>query len=174
MGPLQHVESAAFHQVPAACAPVWRSCRCLLQGCERLFHPRHPRSRYCSVGCQAAARRWSRWRAGGRYRKTERGRQCRREQSRRFRERCRQRQRSAVVATAQREGHHKQPGHEFFCCDRPGCYVLFRRTARSPCQKFCGPLCRMALRRVLVGEARWRRLKRPPSRHRGVGSPRAP
>ena len=48
-----------------------RPRRCLLKGCERLFWPRHPQSRYCSEACQQAARRWRRWQASQQYRATE-------------------------------------------------------------------------------------------------------
>ena len=74
---------------------------------------------------------------------------------RRFRERCRQRGQKA--ASEPREGHHKAAEGGISCCARPGGYVLFRRTRRSPCQQCCGPLCRRALRCVRVREARWRR-----------------
>jgi hypothetical protein len=68
-----------------------RQRRCLLKGCSRVFSPLHPFSRYCSTGCRRAARIWSRRRAGAEYRKTETGREKRREQARRYRERLRQR-----------------------------------------------------------------------------------
>jgi hypothetical protein len=41
------------------CRPRMR--RCLLKGCERRFHPRQARQRYCSGRCREAARKWSRW-----------------------------------------------------------------------------------------------------------------
>jgi hypothetical protein len=47
-------------------------------------------------------------------------------------------------------------------CDRPGCYVLFPLTPRSPQQQFCSCSCRQALRRVRQREARFRK-----RRHRG-------
>lgn len=171
MGPLQDGSFRACNQ-ERRCFLSARRCRCLLKGCERPFHPRHRRSRYCSAECRAAARRWSQWRAEGRYRQTEQGRACRREQSRRFRERCRAREREVVKGAC--EGHHQAARGEISGCARPGCYVLFRRTPRSPCQKFCGPLCRQALRRVLVREARWRRPRGTPRRRRQPASPRAP
>lgn len=42
-------------------------------------------------------------------------------------------------------------------CDRPGCYVSFERSRRSPLQRFCCRPCRRALERVLERERRWRR-----------------
>ena len=47
-------------------------------------------------------------------------------------------------------------------CQRPGCYELFRVSARSPQQHFCSCSCRQALRRVLDREAHWRRRHRRP------------
>jgi hypothetical protein len=64
---------------------------CLLKGCEQRFHPRHFRQRYCSEGCQKAARRWSRWKAQQRYRTTRAGKRKRNSQSERYRERVRSR-----------------------------------------------------------------------------------
>jgi predicted nucleic acid-binding Zn ribbon protein len=45
-------------------------------------------------------------------------------------------------------------------CHRPGCYVLFLRSARSPDQKFCSDSCRQALRRVRQREFRLRKRRR--------------
>jgi hypothetical protein len=45
-------------------------------------------------------------------------------------------------------------------CSRPGCYVLFLPSARSPDQHFCSASCRQALRRVRQREARLRRRRR--------------
>src|ERR1700682_4941758 len=64
---------------------------CLLKGCEQRFHPRQARQRYCSEGCREAARKWSRWKAQGRYRATAPGQQKRNGQSRRYRERFKRR-----------------------------------------------------------------------------------
>jgi hypothetical protein len=68
-----------------------RTRRCLLKGCDRRFHPRHARQRYCSQDCRAAARKWSRWKAQQRYRATQPGKQKRNGQSQRYRERVRSR-----------------------------------------------------------------------------------
>lgn len=80
-----------------------RMRRCLLKGCERCFHPRHARQRYCSADCRMAARRWSRWKAQQKYRGTAVGKEKRNGQSRHYRERCRSRQaaeKEAVEAAA--------------------------------------------------------------------------
>jgi hypothetical protein len=64
---------------------------CLLKGCEQRFHPRQARQRYCSDGCRKAARKWSRWKAQERYRESVAGQQKRNDQSRRYRERVKDR-----------------------------------------------------------------------------------
>jgi hypothetical protein len=68
-----------------------RMRRCLLKGCEQRFHPRQARQRYCSELCRESARRWSRWKAQQRYRETAAGQQKRNDQSRRYRERVKDR-----------------------------------------------------------------------------------
>ena len=133
-----------------------RRRRCLLKGCEAWFRSLSPSARYCSDGCRQSARRWSQWRANRRYRQSEQGQACRRQQCRRRRERCRQRQRSASVAEARVcEGYQEAASREKTSCSRPGCYECFATNRRSPQQKFCSRLCRQALRRVLERESRW-------------------
>jgi hypothetical protein len=176
--------------------------RCLLKGCERWFLPRRPQARYCSPACQDAARRWRRWLACQRYRATSNGQQRRRDQARRHRGRVHQRSSPpepdpptphlepappAVeaepppmtdppnVGTA--PGVGQRPAEilqESFGlpCHRPGCYVLFLPSSRSPDRKFCSGLCRQALRRVRQREARLRLRRRRGGRpqcrpHRG-------
>jgi hypothetical protein len=152
----------------------WRlGCRiCLLKGCQQSFTPQHPLARYCSVACRRAARRWRQQTANRRYRASEQGRCRRREQSCRRRQRVRERpcaDSDHVVSASpahgdcececdpgEREGYPYPKEGEGFCCGRPGCYVGFVKTARSPFQKFCSIPCRQALRRVLVREQRWR------------------
>ena len=77
---------------------------CLLKGCEQRFRPRQGCQRYCSEDCRAAARKWSRWKAQQRYRKTRAGQQKRNGQSRRYRERVQRRKasESPVVSQAAR------------------------------------------------------------------------
>lgn len=72
-------------------APRPRPRLCLLKGCEQGFRPQRPRERYCSDACRRAARNWSRWKAQQRYRATAAGREKRNGQSRRYRERLRNR-----------------------------------------------------------------------------------
>ena len=68
-----------------------RTRRCLLKGCEQRFRPRHARQRYCSDGCREAKRQWSEWKARQKYRGTAACKLKRNEQSRRYRERVRER-----------------------------------------------------------------------------------
>jgi hypothetical protein len=68
-----------------------RTRRCLLKGCAQRFRPRHARQRYCSDGCRQAARTWSEWKARQKYRLKAACKQKRNEQSRRYRERVKER-----------------------------------------------------------------------------------
>jgi len=81
-----------------------RTRRCLLKGCEKCYRPRQASQRYCGAECQEAARAWSRWKAQERYRGTEGGREKRRGQCQRYRERVRARraQRGEAPETAAR------------------------------------------------------------------------
>ena len=69
-----------------------RTRRCLLKGCHSRYRPQRARQRYCSDRCREAARQWSRWKAQERYRARPAGKQRRNGQSRRYRERLRNRQ----------------------------------------------------------------------------------
>ena len=75
-----------------------RTRRCLLKGCEQRFRPGHARQRYCSDGCREAARTWSEWKARQTYRRTAACKRKRSEQSRRYRERVRDRKPSEKEA----------------------------------------------------------------------------
>ena len=68
-----------------------RTRRCLLKGCTQRFRPRHARQRYCSDGCRQAARTWSEWKARQKYRVKAACKRKRSEQSRRYRERVKER-----------------------------------------------------------------------------------
>ncbi|MHB1423126.1 MAG: hypothetical protein ACYC3I_08020, partial [Gemmataceae bacterium] len=142
---------------PEGCHP--RPRRCLLKGCERLFWPRRPQARYCSESCRHAGRRWRRWRASQQYRASENGKQHRREQSRRYRQRQRERRTASADGESPREGQRPAASGKDFstrACDRPGCYELFSIPHEHSCQRFCSLACRLALRRVLDREARYR------------------
>jgi hypothetical protein len=141
-----------------------RPRRCLLKGCERLFWPRHWRSRYCGEWCHRAARRWQRWRSSQEYRASENGKQQRREQSKRYRERQRERQAASADADTPREGQRIQPPGEDSSgepCVRPGCYELFKLPYEHSCKRFCSVACCLALRRVVDREEGYQARRRP-------------
>jgi hypothetical protein len=151
----QDLRQGPAGQAPAPRRPRLR--RCLLKGCEGNFVPDDPLSRYCGKECRTEARRWSQGEANRRYRSSEGGRRCRREQACRYRQRLRERRASGEIATeAAREGYQNPLAEKKSCCQRPGCYEQFVPSGRSPLQKFCSWLCRQALRRVLIREQRWR------------------
>lgn len=150
--------------------PSRRARRCLLKGCERWFVPPRPQSRYCSGACVQAARRWRRVKASRRYRASANGRVRRRELNRAYRQRRGQRQAAAAVpveasagVAAVREDQRPASGDEDFCqrmCDRPGCYATFWVCESAASRRFCSVACRLALRRVLDREARYRQRRR--------------
>jgi len=116
----------------------------------------------------AAARLWSRRLAAQRYRASEQGKQRRRQQSCRYRERVRQRREEVEPPPTLCEGHQEGEDSEKIPCSRPGCYERFPPSRRSPLKKFCSALCRQALRRVERREARWQpRALRIPNGDRG-------
>ncbi len=144
-----------------------RSRVCLLKGCGRGFRPQQPMARYCSEACQAAARRGRPWKARRRYRQSANGQQERQAQSRRYRERRKERE---APETAALIAARVIPTPFFSCsCDRPGCYEEFDRTRRSPLQRFWSHACRHALAGVLERERRWRQRRPGPPRTRVLG-----
>jgi hypothetical protein len=78
-----------------------RMRRCLLKGCESRYRPRQARQRYCSARCREAARAWSRSKAQEKYRATLAGKGKRNGQSRRYRERVRNRKPSEKEAVTE-------------------------------------------------------------------------
>ena len=164
--------------------------RCLLKDCERWFLPSWPQARYCSPACREAAGHWRSWHASQTYRATIQGKERRREQARRHRERERRRSALAepaaptlpieptlpvipaqitsesipiIAAGIQSVGQRPAeilPEIRGLPCSRPGCYVLFAPSPRSPDQHFCSGSCRQALRRVRQREARLKRRRR--------------
>ena len=112
---------------------------CLLKECQRLFWSRRPQARYCSESCRQAARQWRCWQASRRYRATDHGRERRREQAQRYRQRLRERQTASADEGPPREGQRPAPACEDFStrpCDRPGCYELFALPHERSCKRF--------------------------------------
>jgi hypothetical protein len=85
-----------------------RGRACLLKGCERRFRPLHPRTRYCSEECREEAQRWREWKARHHYRQSEGGKQKRRAQSRRYRQRSKRARAANQGPDRPREGHRKR------------------------------------------------------------------
>ncbi len=156
MGPQQDGRAASRSQTVSSPVPGRpRTRRCLLKGCEKAFRPIVPQDRYCSDDCREKAREWSSWRADRKYRATESGKQRRRAQSTRYREKARQRsqgRRPMPGESDEGDPPGRFPGNP---CDRPGCYVRFPLASRSPLQRFCSCPCRKAWRRVIQRERRW-------------------
>ncbi len=96
--PTSPLRKQAARAEAVRCGP--RRRRCLLKGCEQRFAPRQARQRYCSEGCREAARKWSRWKAQQRYRETAVGKQKRNGQTRRYRERVKNRKSREVEAVS--------------------------------------------------------------------------
>ena len=97
MGPPESPTNPSQNQATTPCRrrqrpiPRPRRRRCLLKGCKERFRPQRARERYCSARCREGARKWSRWKAQEKYRGTPEGKQKRNGQSRRYRERVRNR-----------------------------------------------------------------------------------
>ena len=94
MGLPERPTDAPQNQEASRCVLLARQPRtrmCLLKGCEQPFHPQQASQRYCSARCREEAREWSAWKAQQKYRATVRGKEKRKAQSRRYRERVRDR-----------------------------------------------------------------------------------
>lgn len=131
-----------------------RRRRCLLKGCRGKFRPQHPLARYCSAACREQARQWRMWKAQRRYRQSTNGQQKRNAQCCRYRERSK----PGTKNPPRQPTRGSSPKKFFLCsCDRPGCYVEFHHTRRSPLQRFCSLSCRHALERVRERERCWRK-----------------
>jgi hypothetical protein len=108
MGPCEHPTTLLQNQAKGIKPRIKRRVRrprarkCLLKGCGRIFRPDYALARYCSEHCRNEAAKWREWRARGKYRKTEHGKQVRCAQSRRYRARQRERtqQKSGPVGEA--------------------------------------------------------------------------
>ena len=153
--PTRHGERQAAHGRKRSSRPP-RTRRCLLKGCAQRFRPRHARQRYCCDGCRKAARTWSEWKARQKYRVKAACKQKRNEQSRRYRERVKERKppEKEVIPEAARVIPKKLFDR---ACNRPGCYECFVRSRRSPLQRFCSRACQRAMERVWERERRWHR-----------------
>ena len=111
----QYHAEGANDQVPCRRA---RRRKCILKDCECWFQPKQPQERYCSDVCRKEGERWRRWRASQGWRASERGKECRRCQSRRYRERQRQKrealQLTCLQAKGEREGQRSNKSWNHF------------------------------------------------------------
>jgi hypothetical protein len=172
LGPLQYPDCDPSAQ-EAECPPSRFRCRlCLLKGCERMFRPSRPQCRFCSEACGREGKRWRSRRAAGLWRGSERGKECRQAQSRRYRRLIPLVLIESPIAAAvplepapgveAREGQRPAPILDDLSvrmCKRPGCYELFGVTTECSLKSFCSAACRKALRRVLAREAGYRRCR---------------
>ena len=171
MGPIQYPDCDPSAQEAESPPSRFRCRLCLLKGCERMFRPSRPQCRYCSEACGREGKKWRSRRAAGRWRGSERGKECRRAQSRRYRRLIPLVLIEAPTAAAAvplepapgveaREG--QRPARildnlSVRMCKRPGCYELFGVPTECSLKSFCSAACRKALRRVLTREAGYRR-----------------
>lgn len=104
--------------------------------------------------------------ASRRYRASASGREQRREQNRRYRQRRREKaidRAAPAEELTDREGKRPAISSEDFAermCDRPGCYAVFGVRHEHSSRRFCSVACRLALRRVLDRESRYRQRRR--------------
>ena len=104
MGPCEHPSTQLQNQAKGIKPRIKRNARrprartCLLKGCGRVFRPDHPLARYCSEHCRNQAAKWREWKARCKYRKTDRGKQVRSAQSRRYRVRQNERKKQKTEA----------------------------------------------------------------------------
>ena len=102
MGPCEHPTTPLQNQAKGIKPRIKHSARrprartCLLKGCGHVFRPDYPLARYCSEHCRDEATKWRKWKARRKYRKTDRGKQVRRIQSRRYRVRQKERKKQKV------------------------------------------------------------------------------
>jgi hypothetical protein len=102
MGPPENLTRRLEGQAsPRRKRPVRRPRHCLLKGCEHWFRPWHVRQRYCSEECRQGAREWSKWKARQVWRATAEGKRKRNGQSRRYRERLKNRKPPDKLAVAE-------------------------------------------------------------------------
>jgi len=147
-------------QSSSKCQAYPRKRRCLLKGCNRWYCPICALCRYCSKECKDSARVWSQAQARKHYRRSAKGRHCRNNQNRRYRERCKENNRlkSEEVPNKEKsknEGDQKGCGKKIICA-RPGCYENVIAIRRNILKKYCSTNCCNSLRQVIWREACWR------------------
>lgn len=152
-GPTNHPKNQERRPTGSLRRP--RTRLCLLKGCAQRFRPQRASEQYCSDICRLAAWKWSKWKAQQRYRATKAGKDKRKAQSRRHRERVKTKKKLALEVCDAAARVISQKSFFDCSCDRPGCYEMFQHSRRSPLQRFCSKECRRALERVWERERRW-------------------
>jgi hypothetical protein len=187
LGPLQYSVFCGSAQEATTPTRRFRPRVCLLKGCERSFRPDHPRCHFCSDACRRKAKKWRAWRAARAWRSSDRGKECRRAQSRRYRQLIPLVVLTLPVADPEpaaapppppapaepapaelppaeaREGQRIATILEDLlvrACLRPGCYELFSVPTEYSLKQFCCTACRKALGRVREREGRYQRRRR--------------
>ena len=126
-------ESATRHRENQAAGRRKRRPRlrpCLLKGCGQRFHPRRATQRYCSWGCRQKARKWSRWKAQQKYRITAGGKEKRKGQSQRYRQRLKHRKAAEPEAISE-AARVISPAHFFRAHVRPARLLRAIRAAAA-------------------------------------------
>ena len=133
---------------------------CLRKGCGRVFQPARWNQRYCQQAeCTRQVRRWQAAKRQRAHRQSpaNRKRHAQAEANRR-QARAAQPAGNDPVADKKTGGQDrawsrsKEIPAEF--CDRPGCYEPLPDDSRAPA-RYCGPACRLAMRRVRDRERKW-------------------
>lgn len=157
MGPLQHTPA---HQpnVQLSSARL-----CLRKGCGNRFHPRRWNQCYCQD--PACLREVRRWHAAKRQRVFRESAENRKRHAQAEAQRRRAKKEAALgsndetpQATSseplQRSAWSRSNEIPEDFCDRPGCYDPLPTNSRAPV-RYCGAVCRQAVRRVRDRERKW-------------------
>ncbi len=143
---------------------------CHRKGCANVFLPRRWNQRYCRE--PACLRELYRWQAAKRQQRrrshaenrrqhadAERQRRSRRREEARIREVERSLPASSPTApidTPRPRAWSRSKRNPGDFCDRPGCFEPLRRSNRAPA-RYCGDVCRQAVRRVRDRERKWKK-----------------
>ena len=173
MGPLQHTPSHRPH-VQLSSARL-----CLRKGCGNRFRPKRWNQRYCQD--PACLREVRRWQAAKRQRVFRESAENRKRHAQAEAQRRRAKKEAALgsndvtaqvtlskpIRSSAWSRSNKFP--EDFC-DRPGCYEPVPTNSRAPV-RYCGVVCRQAVRRVRDRDRKW--LKRHRSTSTTLGPDRS-
>jgi hypothetical protein len=129
---------------------------CLRKGCGRTYTPRRWNQRYCQdAECLRLVRRWLAAKRQAKRRQDEavKARHAQAQQARRRRAvPSPQPPNEPEVAAAR--GHAAKIFSPTLICDRPGCHEMPPKSCRNQA-KYCCPVCRQAVHRVIDRERKW-------------------